>query len=73
MPIMQHSRIRLALRKHWPILLIMVAFALLCTAYGATVPLGETPDELAHYPYVRYSGIPCCTQRTSRSPGMAPA
>ena len=54
MPIMQYSRIRLALCKHWPILLILVAFALLCTAYSATVPLGETPDELAHYQYVRY-------------------
>jgi hypothetical protein len=40
--------------KHWHLLLILVTFALLCLLYSALVPLGETPDELAHYQYLIY-------------------
>lgn len=47
-----HVRRRLA--AHAPLLLILAAFALLAAAYGVTVPLGEAPDELAHYRYVRH-------------------
>lgn len=41
-------------REHAPLGLILAAFAVLAAIYGATVPLGEPPDELAHYRYVRY-------------------
>ncbi len=37
-----------------PLIAILIAFAGLCLVYGFTVPLGEAPDELAHYRYVRY-------------------
>lgn len=48
------ARVGRRLRPHAPLLLILAAFALLAAAYGATVPLGEAPDELAHYRYVRH-------------------
>jgi len=36
------------------IIAILSVFAVLALAYSVTVPLGESPDELAHYRYVRY-------------------
>ncbi|NOZ05526.1 MAG: hypothetical protein GXP41_04120 [Chloroflexi bacterium] len=33
--------------------IILVAYLLLATAYSITVPLGEAPDEVSHYAYVR--------------------
>ena len=41
-------------RRHGPLLGILITYGLLCVLYSATIPLGETPDELAHYQYVRY-------------------
>ncbi|NLG48947.1 MAG: glycosyltransferase family 39 protein [Chloroflexi bacterium] len=41
-------------REHCGLLAILALFALLCGVYSAIVPLGEPPDELAHYQYVRY-------------------
>jgi 4-amino-4-deoxy-L-arabinose transferase-like glycosyltransferase len=37
-----------------PVIAILAIFASLCLAYSVTVPLGESPDELAHYRYVHY-------------------
>jgi len=52
--------------KHWsfnlqlpkrgfpPIALILAAFVVLGTAYDVATPLFEKPDEIWHYPYVKY-------------------
>lgn len=49
-PSLEHS----TLRQHGAIAIILALFAVVTAIYSATVPLGETPDELAHYQYVRY-------------------
>jgi len=38
--------------RHW-LRLILVAYLLLGAAYSWTVPLGEAPDEVDHFLYVR--------------------
>ena len=48
------ERLDILWREHRGLLLILALFALLCGVYSAIVPLGEPPDELAHYQYVRY-------------------
>ena len=41
-------------RRHWGILLILTAVALLGTAYNLAIPVLEKPDERWHYPVVKY-------------------
>lgn len=65
-----HGRHRWRVRG--PLLLILAVFALLAGLYGATVPLGETPDELAHYRYVRHidaTGRPPLTPEERQAAG----
>ncbi|MBC8249466.1 MAG: DUF2142 domain-containing protein [Anaerolineales bacterium] len=42
------------IRQHWPIALIMTAFFILGIVYNVATPLFEKPDEIWHYPYVKY-------------------
>ncbi|MFN2167825.1 MAG: hypothetical protein ACK2U9_16395, partial [Anaerolineae bacterium] len=34
--------------------LVLLAFVLLATWYSLTIPLGEAPDEVPHFTYIRY-------------------
>ena len=47
-PIRQRAWERV-LARHWPILLLTVAFVVLGAVYSVTTPLFEAPDEPAHY------------------------
>jgi len=40
-------------RPQWAILLILAGYLVLATAYGLFIPLGEAPDEVSHYAYMR--------------------
>lgn len=42
------------LRRHWPFLLILVAYLVLAVAYSLASPLYEPTDELRHFRYVRH-------------------
>jgi len=42
------------LRRHWPIILILILFLGLGGAYSVLNPLFESPDEVWHYEYVRW-------------------
>jgi len=42
------------LRRHWPFLLILVAYLALAVAYSLASPLYEPTDELRHFRYVRH-------------------
>jgi 4-amino-4-deoxy-L-arabinose transferase-like glycosyltransferase len=42
------------IKRHWAITLVLVAFLALGIAYDAATPLFEKPDEIWHYPYVKY-------------------
>jgi hypothetical protein len=42
------------IRRHWAIALILTAFLALAIAYNVATPLFEKPDEMWHYPYVKY-------------------
>ena len=42
------------IRQHWPIALILAAFFALGIVYAVVTPLFEKPDEIWHYPYVKY-------------------
>ncbi len=44
------------IRQHWPIALILAAFFTLGVVYAVVTPLFEKPDEIWHYPYVKYLG-----------------
>lgn len=50
------------LRRHQPIILILLAFMLLAGLYSVVNPLFEAPDEVWHYEYVRWlvedNGLP---------------
>ena len=41
-------------RRHWGILLLLVAFLALGTVYSVVTPLFEASDELWHYPFVKH-------------------
>jgi len=45
------------IKRHWPIALILTAFFALGIAYDVATPLFEKPDELWHYPYVKYLAV----------------
>ena len=42
------------IRQHWAIALILIAFFALGIAYAVATPLFEKPDEIWHYPYVKW-------------------
>jgi len=42
------------IRRHWAIALVLAAFFALGIAYDVATPLFEKPDEIWHYPYVKY-------------------
>ena len=42
------------IRRHWAIALVLAAFFALAIAYDVATPLFEKPDEIWHYPYVKY-------------------
>jgi hypothetical protein len=42
------------IRQHWAIVLILTAFLALSIVYDVATPLFEKPDEIWHYPYVKY-------------------
>jgi len=44
------------IRQHWPIALILAAFLALGIVYDVATPLFEKPDEMWHYPYVKWLG-----------------
>lgn len=41
-------------RRAWPLAAILLLFVILATWYSLTIPLGEAPDEVPHFTYVRY-------------------
>ncbi len=42
------------IKRHWPIAFILATFFALGIAYDLATPLFEKPDEIWHYPYVKY-------------------
>ncbi|MGA9349061.1 MAG: DUF2142 domain-containing protein [Anaerolineae bacterium] len=42
------------IRQHWAIVFVLAAFLALGIAYAVATPLFEKPDEIWHYPYVKY-------------------
>jgi len=42
------------LRRHWPLLLVLVAYVSLAVAYSLASPIYEPTDELRHFRYVRH-------------------
>lgn len=40
--------------RHQALLAILMMFLALCLVYNVTVPLGEAPDELAHFQFIKY-------------------
>ena len=42
------------IKRHWAIALIVAAFLALGVIYAVVTPLFEKPDEIWHYPYVKY-------------------
>ena len=53
---MRRSSLRFCnfLGEYWSIVSILLAFLILATSYGIVTPVFETPDEPAHYFYVKY-------------------
>jgi 4-amino-4-deoxy-L-arabinose transferase-like glycosyltransferase len=43
-----------ALRDNLALVVILALFVILATAYSVIVPLGEAPDEVPHFTYIRY-------------------
>ncbi len=41
-------------RRHWPLVVILVAFVSLGTLYSLVTPIFEASDELWHYPFVKH-------------------
>jgi 4-amino-4-deoxy-L-arabinose transferase-like glycosyltransferase len=48
------SRLKSLVHRHWGILLVLIAVALLSTAYNLAIPVLEKPDERWHYPVVKH-------------------
>jgi len=42
-----------ALRKHWPLFAVLIAYVVIGALYAWRVPAWQTPDEPAHYNYIR--------------------
>ncbi len=41
------------MRRHWPLLAVVIAYVAIGTLYAWRVPAWQTPDEPAHYNYIR--------------------
>jgi 4-amino-4-deoxy-L-arabinose transferase-like glycosyltransferase len=41
-------------RSHLVLMIVLLAFVLLAAWYSVTIPLGEAPDEVPHFTYIRY-------------------
>ncbi|MGB3905225.1 MAG: glycosyltransferase family 39 protein, partial [Anaerolineae bacterium] len=48
------SRIRGAVGANLAFVVILVLYLILATSYSVIVPLGEAPDEVPHFTYIRY-------------------
>jgi len=48
------SRVGGAVRNNAALVIILTLFVILATSYSVIVPLGEAPDEVPHFTYVRY-------------------
>jgi 4-amino-4-deoxy-L-arabinose transferase-like glycosyltransferase len=48
------TRVWRAIREHLALVVIVVLFVVLATGYSVIVPLGEAPDEVPHFTYIRY-------------------
>ena len=48
------SRLKRAVGNNLALLVILSLFVMLATAYSVIVPLGEAPDEVPHFTYIRY-------------------
>ncbi len=46
--------IRGTVRANLAFVLILIVYVILATAYSVIVPLGEAPDEVPHFTYIRY-------------------
>ncbi|HEM61376.1 MAG TPA: hypothetical protein ENO24_03710, partial [Chloroflexi bacterium] len=43
-----------AVRNNVALVIVLGLFVILATAYSVIVPLGEAPDEVPHFTYIRY-------------------
>ncbi len=48
-----HERTTTRLQR-WMLAAVLLAFVALATWYSVTIPLGEAPDEVPHFTYIRY-------------------
>ncbi|MCJ7620761.1 MAG: hypothetical protein MUP64_11160, partial [Anaerolineae bacterium] len=48
------SRLKRAAGNNLALLVILILFCLLAASYSVIVPLGEAPDEVPHFTYIRY-------------------
>ena len=48
------SRVGGAVRNNAALVVILALFVFLATSYSVIVPLGEAPDEVPHFTYIRY-------------------
>jgi 4-amino-4-deoxy-L-arabinose transferase-like glycosyltransferase len=48
------TSVRDTVREHLALVVILVLFVVLATGYSVIVPLGEAPDEVPHFTYIRY-------------------
>ena len=48
------SRVGGAVRNNAALVIFLTLFVILATAYSVIVPLGEAPDEVPHFTYIRY-------------------
>jgi hypothetical protein len=44
-------------RARWPLAAILLLFVAMATWYSLIIPLGEAPDEVPHFTYVRYVAL----------------
>jgi hypothetical protein len=42
------------MRSHWAIVALLLVYLAVGLWYSVSIPLGEAPDELAHFRYIRY-------------------
>ena len=41
-------------RAQWLFVAVLLLFVILAVWYSVTIPLGEAPDEVPHFTYIRY-------------------
>jgi len=47
-------KIQSSKKQHWPIAIILTAFLALGITYNVATPIFEKPDEIWHYPYIKW-------------------